>query len=120
LATGNDDIDIITFNPAGMHEDSLERIGITRQEADRRVIGFVNNGEILDEIQGSPVSLFAPFAPDAVGERYELTPHDSSSDPVYPGPIEFCHQHLGERLKINMRAEFDYVQNLIDDILSVD
>jgi pimeloyl-ACP methyl ester carboxylesterase len=120
LATGNEDIDIITFNPAGMHDDSLGRIGVTREEADGRVIRFINSGEVLDEVQQSPFSLAAPFAPNSVGERYELTPHDTSGNPVYPGPLEFIDQHYADRLKISMRAEFDYVQDLIDDILDVD
>lgn len=98
-----------------MNDDSLERIGVSRTEADGRVIRFINDGELLEEIQESPFSLAAPWAPNAVGKRYELTPHGTTGDPTYPGPVEFLDQHGVERLQINMRAEFDRIQSLIRD-----
>ena len=68
LATG---INAVTFNAAGLHENSLERVGMTREQAQELVTAYNVGGDILNMVQDSKV---ADFAAAAVIQSSEMHP----------------------------------------------
>ena len=83
LATG---IDATTFNAAGLSENSLERLGITREQAGESVTAYNVDGDILNMVQDSRAVDFGLRT--ALGMPGNLLPDD-----VVPEAVGTRHQH---------------------------
>jgi len=91
LSTGTD---ATTFNAAGLQENSLERLGVTRERASDLVTAYNVEGDILSTAQDSrkvdfglkvalgPARILLPndVVPEAVGARYQHPARTSTGD----------------------------------------
>ncbi|MEM6455392.1 MAG: hypothetical protein AAF772_09890, partial [Acidobacteriota bacterium] len=70
-------VETTTFNAAGVHSNTLEPFGLTRDDADGLVESFSVDGEILNGAQDSLLPM-----PTAVGARFELPAVDEDAGGV--------------------------------------
>ncbi len=101
----------MTFNPAGVHDETMRRFGIdperAREFAQERITSVVTRGEAVDFIQGR--EFMGLKTPVALGQRVDIVPTDESLGKVSrhlmtPGVLPYLDQLQGRHIELPRQA----------------
>ncbi len=97
----------MTFNPAGVHDDTMRRFGIDpergREMARERITSVITRGEAVDFIQGREI--MGLKTPVPLGQRFDIVPTDESLGKVSrhlmtPGVLPYVGQMQGLQIEM--------------------
>lgn len=103
----------MTFNPAGVHDETMRRFGIDpergRELAHERITSVITKGEAVDFIQGR--EFMGVRTPVPLGQRVEIVPADESLGKVprhlmTPGVLPQLDQLEGRQVELPRRETF--------------
>jgi len=101
----------MTFNPAGVHDDTMRRFGVDpergRELARERITSVVTQGEAVDFIQGR--EFLGMKTPVPLGQRVDIVPTDESLGKVSrhlmtPGVLPYLDQLQGRQIEMPRQA----------------
>ena len=101
----------MTFNPAGVHDDTMRRFGIDpergREMARERITSVITKGEAVDFIQGR--EFMGLKTPVPLGQRVDIVPTDESLGKVSrhlmtPGVLPYLDQLQGRHIEMPRQA----------------
>ena len=101
----------MTFNPAGVHDETMRRFGIDpergREMAQERITSVITKGEAVDFIQGR--EFMGLKTPVPLGQRVDIVPTDESLGKVSrhlmtPGVLPYLDQLQGRQIEIPRQA----------------
>lgn len=101
----------MTFNPAGVHDETMRRFGIDpergRELARERITSVVTQGEAVDFIQGR--EFLGMKTPVPLGQRVDIVPTDESLGKVSrhlmtPGVLPYLDQLQGRQIEMPRQA----------------
>lgn len=111
LASAVLDRPAMTFNPAGVHDETLRRFGVDpergRESARERITSVVTRGEAVDFIQGR--EFLGLKTPVPMGQRVDIVPTDESLGKVSrhlmnPGVLPYLDQLQGRQIEMPRQA----------------
>ena len=101
----------MTFNPAGVHEETMRRFGVDpergRELARERITSVITQGEAVDFIQGREI--LGVKTPVPLGQRVDIVPTDESLGKVArhlmnPGVLPYLDQLQGRQIELPRQA----------------